>query len=358
MLSPTPPREQAGLNDANASAFPDKEPSATQSCPLEKGIICGIFFDGTGNNRYDASLAETNVSRLYVVYKTFEDDRYVREKLYIIGPGAASGDEETEGGADTVPEGGFWHNIGGKAKGSGGRERLNIAYRWLKAKCSPHTPTEKKLVDAYGFSRGASLARTFINLTNQGLKQEVENVSSRFLGVFDTVGSWGSAEEPFVNEGLDSGDTYNWAHFTARHEHREHFPLTRLPGADKEYAGVHSDVGGGYADERPRVRNSLAFVTCNHMYKRSIESDIDMDEPPKNGVNIELLYRQSEEYCAPSIYDPNGPWAAAKRVWFETYVHDSTGWAPWNWSATDKVRVVLEHRKRRIGSLPPNFTWT
>ncbi len=55
MLAPTPPREQAGLNDANASAFPDKEPSATQSCPLEKGIICGVFFDGTGNNRYDSN---------------------------------------------------------------------------------------------------------------------------------------------------------------------------------------------------------------------------------------------------------------------------------------------------------------
>src|SRR5690606_35039129 len=139
--------------------------------------------------------------------------------------------------------------------------------------------------------------------------------------IFDTVGSWGSAEAPFVNEGLDSGDTYAWAHFTARHEHREHVPLTRLSGGDKEYAGDHSDVGGGDGDSKPKVRNSLAYATCNHMYKRSIESDVDMDEPRKNGVNIELLYRQSEEYCAPSIYDPNGAWAAGKRVWFETYVH-------------------------------------
>ncbi|MFO0587885.1 MAG: DUF2235 domain-containing protein [Polyangiaceae bacterium] len=358
MIQRTPPQDQAALNDANASAFPEREPSAAQSCPLEKGIICGVFFDGTGNNRYDRSRAETNVSRLYVKYKKFTDDRYVRDKLYIIGPGAASGDETTEGGADTVPQGGWWHNIWGQAKGKGGKERLNIAYRWLKAKFGEHTATEHKMLDTYGFSRGASLSRTFVNLTNQALKREIENINVRFLGVFDTVGSWGGGEEAFENDGLDSGDALNWAHFTARHEHREHFPLTRLSGADKEYAGVHSDVGGGYADERPKVRNSLAFVTCNHMYLRSIESNVDMDVPPTNGVNIAELYRQSEEYCAPAIFDPNGAWAARRKLWFETYVHDSTGWAPWNWSTDDKIRVVLQHRKKHLGSPPPNFTWT
>lgn len=355
---PSEARDQAALNDANASSFPDKEPSAAATCPLEKGIILGVFFDGTGNNKYDSDKAETNVARLWRAYKTTTDDRYSREKLYLIGVGAVnSGDDKRVEVEGTAPEGGFWHNLGGNKGGSGGKERLNIAYRWVKSKTQPKLEEEKKLVDTYGFSRGASLARTFVNLVNQALKQEVKNVSHRFLGVFDTVGSWSSEEEKTINEGLDSGDSYGWAHFTARHEHREHFPLTRLPGADKEYAGVHSDVGGGYPDEQPKVRNSLAFVTCNHMYKRSIETSVDMDEPPKNGVNIEELYRQSEEYCAPAIYDPNGAWAKARKDWFDTYVHDSTGWAPWNWSTGDKVRVVLEHAKRKIGALPPNFTW-
>jgi hypothetical protein len=356
---PTPANEQAALNDAEASAFREQPPSATQSCPLEKGIIAGIFFDGTGNNKYTdtAGGSESNVARLWEVYKTHEDDRYVRVKLYIIGPGASNDDEEVEEGEETRPDGGWWDNIGGMAKGKGAQERLNIAYRWLKAKLSPHKPTEKKLVDSFGFSRGASLARTFCNLTNQAMKKEVENVSHRFLGVFDTVGSWGKTEQRAINDGLDSGDSYNWAHFTARHEHRFKFPLTPLSGADKEYAGVHSDVGGGYADETPRVRNHISFVTCNHMYKRCLESDVDIDEPRKNGVDIELLYRQSEEYCAPSIYDPNGPWALARNAWFETYVHDSTGWQPWNWSTKDKVRGIERVKKLHIGALPPNFTW-
>jgi hypothetical protein len=353
---PSAARDQAALNDANASAFRDAAPSAANSCPLEKGIILGVFFDGTGNNKYDRSLAETNVARLWRAYREFSDDRYTREKLYIIGVGQVDGDERVEV-PGTRPEGGFWHNVGGKKGGSGGKERLNIAYRWVKSKTQPKLPDEKKLIDTYGFSRGASLARTFVNLVNQALKREVQNVSHRFLGVFDTVGSWNSTEQRTINDGLDSGDSYAWAHFTARHEHREHFPLTRLPGADKEYAGVHSDVGGGYADETPRVRNHLAFVTCNHMYKRSRESNVDMVEPPKNGVNIEQLYRQAEEYCAPAIYDPNGAWARRRRVWFETYVHDSTGWAPWNWSASGGQREILEVRKRRIGAMPPNFTW-
>src|SRR5262245_51001465 len=91
-------RQQASLNDANANAFPDKEPSAVNSCPLQQGIILGVFFDGTGNNKYadEAGGSESNVARLWKVYKEFSDDRYVREKLYIIGVGAASGDEEVE----------------------------------------------------------------------------------------------------------------------------------------------------------------------------------------------------------------------------------------------------------------------
>ncbi|MCC6553515.1 MAG: DUF2235 domain-containing protein [Polyangiaceae bacterium] len=358
---PSPAREQASLNDANAGAFRDAQPSSTETCPLEKGLIAGIFFDGTGNNKYAdaAGGSESNVARLYEVYKKFTDERWVREKLYIIGPGAASGDEEGEEGAETIPEGGFWHNIGGQKGGSGGRERLNIAYRWLKAKCDEHKPPEKKLVDTYGFSRGASLARTFVNLVNQALKQEVENVSHRFLGVFDTVGSWSSEEEVSMNPGLDSGDSYAWAHFTARHEHRKHFPLSVLPGADKEYTGVHSDVGGGYADQTPRVRNHIAFVTCNHMYLRSIESTVDMDPPPTNGVNIDQLYDEMEIYGGGRavMYDPNGSFPIERQRWMATYVHTSTGAMPWNWSTWSGRRRTIQHEKRTIGALPPNFTW-
>jgi hypothetical protein len=354
-----PAREQAALNDANASGFAEKPPSSTQSCPLEKGIILGVFFDGTGNNKYSDTKggSESNVARLWEVYKTEPDDRYVRDKLYIIGVGAASGDEKGEQGAETVPDGGWYDNIWGKKGGHGGKERLNIAYRWVKSKTQPRLETEKKLIDVYGFSRGASQARTFVNLINQALKQEVKNVNARFLGIFDTVGSWSDEEAKSVNEGLDSGDTYAWAHFTARHEHREHFPLTKLPGADKEYSGVHSDVGGGYGDEKPKVRNHLSFVTCNHMYKRSIESNVEMSKPRTNGVDIDKLYKESEDFWAPAIYDPKGPWAQKRNAWYETYVHDSTGWAPWNWSAENHQRRILEFKKKKIGALPPNFTW-
>lgn len=356
----TPAKDQAALNDANANAFSTSEPSSTATCPLEKGIILGVFFDGTGNNKYNGALAETNVARLWKAYKEFTDDRYVREKLYMIGVGAGLGDETVEV-PGTRPQGGhhWWNNSAGLISGTGGKERINIAYRWVKAKCLEHKPPEHKMIDTYGFSRGASMARTFVNLINQALKKDVEHLEHRFLGIFDTVGSWGD-EEPYVNEGLDSGDSLSWAHFTARHEHRTNFPLTKLPGADKEYTGVHSDVGGGYPDEVPRVRNSMAFVTCNHMYKRSFESHVDIDEPPKNGVDIEGLYKDSEEFGGgvAVMYDPKGSFPAQRQDWMATYVHDNTStWNPAHWSTWSGKRKILEHAKKTLGSPPPNYTW-
>jgi Uncharacterized alpha/beta hydrolase domain (DUF2235) len=365
------PREQAGLNDANASGFSEAEPSATQTCPMAKGIILGVFFDGTGNNKYTdgqdadgepkpaASNTETNVSRLWKVYQTFEDQRYVRDKLYIIGIGATDGGEKVEQPGARPDEATNWvaHKYQ-QATGAGGKQRLNIAYRWVKAKASPHKPPYDDLLDVYGFSRGASLSRTFVNLVNQAMKKEITNLTTRFLGVFDTVGSWGDDERPFMNEGLDSGDARSWAHFTARFEHREHFPLTELSGADKQYAGVHSDVGGGYADEVPRVRNSMAFVTCNHMWRRSVESHVDITAPPTNGVNIDDLYARSEKYgtLTPTKGDTLG--ASKHEEFMSTYVHDNTSsWKPWNFSTDDDQRVVIRVTKFLIGSPPPNFTW-
>ncbi len=366
-------REQASLNDANASGFGEAEPSATQTCPLAKGIILGVFFDGTGNNMYTASMdsdgkakpptenKETNVSRLFKVYQTFEDERYVRDKLYIIGIGATDGGEKVEQpGTRPVEATNFVAHTYQQATGAGGKQRLNIAYRWLQSKASPHKPPYDDLLDVYGFSRGASLSRTFVNLVNQALKKQITNLTTRFLGIFDTVGSWGDAEGPFMNEGLDSGDARSWAHFTARFEHREHFPLTKMPGADKEYTGVHSDVGGGYGDEKPKVRNSMAFVTCTHMYRRSIASNVDMTAPPTNGVPIDELYAASEKYgtLGPSMSAAGSSFPSDQATWVATYVHDNiSSWKPWNFSTDNDQRVVLRPQKHLIGSPPPNFTW-
>jgi Uncharacterized alpha/beta hydrolase domain (DUF2235) len=356
--------EQAALNDANASSFPDTEPSATQSCPLAKGIILGVFFDGTSNNKYkDTALGkETNVARLWTVYKETEDERYVREKLYIIGPGAVNGKSDQVEVAGTKPSesGGWWNRMTGMAFGFGAKDRLNIAYNWVKSKAAPHKPPYDDLVDVYGFSRGASLSRTFVNLINQAMKKkDVPNLDMRFLGIFDTVGSWLLGESKYINEGLVPSDARSWAHFTAKEEHRLMFPLSVLSSSDKQYSGIHSDVGGGIKDHTPtaNARNSMAFVTCNHMWVRSTESNVDIAEPSANGVNVAELYAESQKYDGTASADPSPAFQAQRKAWLSEYVHDSVSLEPWNWSNIGGKRRIIHPGQRKIGAFPPNFSW-
>jgi hypothetical protein len=132
-------------------------------------------------------------------------------------------------------------------------------------------------VSAFGFSRGATKARVFINWLRKlcALDAQMLGCSSEFtlagfpvdfdfLGIFDTVASVGLASSTLFWDGHGS-----WAdaeislrvppgvkclHLVAGHEIRRSFPLdsiqvgTSLDGLCEEimFPGVHSDVGGGY----------------------------------------------------------------------------------------------------------------
>lgn len=425
------PRDRAALNDARSQVMPDETPSDRQSCPLLKRLRLGVFFDGTNNNRYrdEARGRETNVVRLWKVYHKNEDQETVRDKMYLIGLGGvdsanetttdaerarqATGAERVQRGAEVMENSrgeaidlrvftGEDQGLGrglGLATGLGAQERLNIAYQWVKEMILAHegkyTKQSEKLIDVYGFSRGATLARTFVNLINQGLiaQERFENVKVRFLGIFDTVGSvgipgslWGGGRNPGQNLGLDSGDFLGCSHFTARHECRANFPLSTLPGFDREYTGVHSDIGGGYGDdpgtgrtpngeaydasERGR-RNHLAFITLIDMYQESVNRHVDMDRPPvPGGVNLEQLRRDADTYGGgvAVMYDPRGSFPRERAAWMSVYVHESaqTSWLgplepnkprTVGWINPQRQREKLVHQKRRLVGLPPNFSW-
>ena len=89
--------EKATLNNAQAAENPDAPPGAKECCPRK--LILGVFFDGTGNNegRDRAKKSESNVARLHKAYKDNDDDKAIREKLYIPGVGTgmsgSSGDQ-------------------------------------------------------------------------------------------------------------------------------------------------------------------------------------------------------------------------------------------------------------------------
>jgi uncharacterized protein (DUF2235 family) len=330
--------EQASLNQAQAQGFPASPPSACQTCPHQ--LVLGAFFDGTGNNMYRdfagsvGEGSETNVARLYRLYRAHNDANRAREKLYVVGVGAMTNPAGT-GLSNQLPtdqraralrlrdlEMGsslpFAGDVVGKATGLGGMERLKIAYRWAEAWCRSVPGSEPKLIDVYGFSRGAAMARTFVNLVLVGLKKDFENVSVRFLGVFDTVGSFGKGGDDVdvgQNMGISPGDATHVRHYTARHEQRKNFPLTALRG-DREYAGAHSDVGGGYAKIYEGATNHLAFVPLFDMHHSCVtDGEVEMSalELPA-GVDVEKLRADSEKYW-PGALDhvrPGGEFAKAR----------------------------------------------
>jgi hypothetical protein len=183
-----------GLADAlNATAL-----RATPPTTCKQILWFSFFFDGTGNNldADEAMLKHSNVAKLFRVHRA--DDRNGVYPLYIPGVGTyfpAIGDE---GGSSL-----------GLGSGSMGQERLDYALgkfdEYLSSHCkraeSPSGAIVEVNIAVFGFSRGAALARAFINLlletrcSSHGGKRTLNNgklpVRIRFMGLFDTVASVG-----------------------------------------------------------------------------------------------------------------------------------------------------------------------
>ena len=81
-------------------------------------------------------------------------------------------------------------------------------------------------------------------------------IKIRFVGVYDTVASFDSEHsDDIVQLQLNNlGKPAKVVHFTAMDEHRKNFALSKIPeGAnfiEKNFPGVHSDIGGGYTTDK------------------------------------------------------------------------------------------------------------
>ncbi|WP_018652938.1 T6SS phospholipase effector Tle1-like catalytic domain-containing protein [Actinobacillus capsulatus] len=245
-----------------------------------KVLRVGVFFDGTGNNlTNDEKLNQTsNIARLYRLYpKLAERDAYIignkvtecriyLDAIYINGIGTKDNASDS---------------LIGKGTGSGGAKRINQAIRQINELRAKYSQNEYKFyIDVFGFSRGASLARDFINTINTYELDRPLHHSFKFVGLFDTVGSFGNAGDDKnykpIDESQDSEAGALWSeifgtpsaekyepynlnlsrqsaekivHFVALDEYRKNFPLTDIEGAGETYRfiGAHSDVGGGYS---------------------------------------------------------------------------------------------------------------
>lgn len=115
-------------------------------------------------------------------------------------------------------------------------------------------------VDVFGFSRGAAEARHFISRRNELSEwpdQQPARVSVQFAGLFDTVSSYG---RDFLDDVGQlklavGGQARKVVHLVAGDEYRANFASTNIRssiaanvGYELVLPGVHSDVGGGYAE--------------------------------------------------------------------------------------------------------------
>ncbi len=216
-------------------------------------------FDGTWNKPDLTSdpehTTDTNVRR---TWEAFEGT-----KEYIPGVGTRYG--------------GLGRFLGGTF-GAGAKKRLREAWHAL----AENWAAGDRVIDIVGFSRGAAMALVFANIIEDhgvgvagtkrwsprrrsGLgwvrpyKKTVDDPKPRvrFLGLWDTVGSFGFPKNliiPFqkIDLGFDltvpTAIVDNCFHAISLDEKRETFRSTRVDGYEVWFRGVHSNVGGGYAD--------------------------------------------------------------------------------------------------------------
>lgn len=196
LSSPVMPISLAGSVMSSISAEVDRMPPPS-TC-LQK-LWFSFFFDGTGNN-LDADIVlkkHSNIARLYRAHKLSDVVAGIHA-IYIPGIGTYFPEIGDPGAT-----------VRGAAFGAMGEARLDFALgefdRLMKAPraraASPLNAITEINVAVFGFSRGAALARAFVNLMMEK-RCKIERgawklegggwpVRFRFMGLFDTVASVG-----------------------------------------------------------------------------------------------------------------------------------------------------------------------
>ncbi|WP_325893730.1 DUF2235 domain-containing protein [Grimontia sp. NTOU-MAR1] len=336
-------------------------------------LTIGVFFDGTGNNlendKYKevrGSTSRTNVARLFEAYPEKEGEI---AKIYISGVGTLDFDSREE--AIEAIDNDEDLEITGMATGSWDFFGNSDAFdKWTSligalrriTKTLEETGHYENInhieFDVFGFSRGAALARHFVNAANVGFPDydspvpppkpqhgprhhphrhrnsdqfsvdviphllssehkragrrchyyidKSRSVSVRFVGIFDTVGSFGipgDNDEDGFNLILSPSSAETVYHITAHHEYRKNFPLTSLKVngvlADNFYEevfpGAHADVGGGYPSMAQYGKKGLPKhldFPINDTYNRELLKTVN--HPGLQPRDMFLLARSEE----------------------------------------------------------------
>ncbi|MFC6053734.1 hypothetical protein A6M14_13880 [Acinetobacter sp. Ac_877] len=245
-------------------------PGGTYTVATLEKLTVHVFFDGTGNNRFNTASHRvnnnnspkgsvsyenyySNVALLFMAMQEFNDVK----KIYIQGSGTEKEKKDDSFGL-------------GLARSSTGRiARVEEAINSLN-KLVGRIDKSKVVLNVYGFSRGAAWARHFCWLLKNFSFKNWSKCKINFVGIFDTVSSdtlehYNDVKELGLDIGKPQGINY-LAHLTAQNDYREHFPLTPIHGAIKDgigfecsLPGAHSDIGGGYSETTDEINRFLGF---------------------------------------------------------------------------------------------------
>ena len=324
----------------NGQGLPLEAPCGEAKCPLGR-IRMGIFFDGTGNNMWvdkpfegqtlppgeTSQNGPTNVVRLYDKYGPPKSPTLDKAYHHGVGTDYDSNDKPIEppkGEKPSSPE--KRGNTRGMMFGAGGKARIEWGIRMLSEFYSNNNnwKAREKYYDVFGFSRGAALARDFVNQVRtqliSNLNKEVTSgyfsisywkstesremtataekknyepidpatVTPKFMGIFDTVAQFGWGTGDFLLD-VDHTHVEYCVHYIAEDEFRFLFPVTSVfmdPKTKNDwfsgyqeprdykrwmsefwYPGCHSDIGGSYLNRADIPPGKFLGITYRSLTK-------------------------------------------------------------------------------------------
>jgi uncharacterized protein (DUF2235 family) len=262
---------------------------------MGKNII--ICCDGTGN---EFGGRNSNVVKLFSMLAI---DSNTQVAYYDPGIGTMGANNALSGAAK------WFTKVLGLAFGSGLLDNVGDAYRFLMQNWEP----DDRLY-LFGFSRGAYTVRALASMLHlfgllprdneqltpyilrslrrmddegEALARQFQKVFSLeckpyFVGVWDTVSSVGWVTDPLkVRYSANNPDIHIGRHAISIDERRCFFRqnLWGAPGPGQNYkqvwfAGVHSDIGGGY----PEKESGLAKVTLQWMVAEAMAAGLLVDQ--------------------------------------------------------------------------------
>jgi len=270
-----------------------------------------FFFDGTGNNRTldEPKQKLSNVARLYLGHVA--DKRPLIVPFYYPGVGTPLDASDPS----------WWERIrdsetlGGGA-GLGSDVRLATAEEDFRTALTANHKVARIDIAIFGFSRGATLARAFVNRLLErceirntvphwpcatAVNGESAPLHIRFLGLFDTVESVGLPARNLSDMRVHVPEQVERClHLVAGHELRAYFPLTRVHGNGAFYEkevlpGAHSDVGGGYRPGEQARSDQLARIALNRMRFEAAISGVPFTPPSQTTKDVSDLFEYDQD---------------------------------------------------------------